>query len=214
MRLPRDPLNDPPAELTQRYALARLGSDAASRMLADRVIPRWSLDADKPAPVDLALAVDTPVKPARPFRPWVRSRVPSIAGPAVLSGPGPQRSPRRPDQRPPGRTGRSHASLSGQLGPEILARCRPEVVVNGCEQAIRDYVRSFSCRHAVAQPGSMRYDLDGHLVEPVSENDRPDMQRACEVDQERARQRKAAAAADAETDGPTDDAASLGSQGI
>ncbi|WP_053078334.1 ProQ/FINO family protein [Methylobacterium tarhaniae] len=104
------------------------------------------------------------------------------------------------------------------LGPEILARRRPEVAVNVCERAIRNYVRSFSYRHAVAQPGSMRYDLDGNPVEPVSEKDRHDMQRNCEVDQERARQRKAAAAlaaaaAGAEAGGPTEEAAPSGSQG-
>ncbi len=38
------------------------------------------------------------------------------------------------------------------LGPEILARRRPEVAVNICERAIRDYVRSFSYRHAAPQP--------------------------------------------------------------
>ncbi|WP_053080499.1 MULTISPECIES: ProQ/FINO family protein [Methylobacterium] len=104
------------------------------------------------------------------------------------------------------------------LGPEILARCRPEVTVNVCERAIRDYVRSFSYRHAVAQPGSMRYDLDGNPVEPVREKDRHDMQRTYEVDQERARQRKAAAlaaaTAGAEAVGPVEDAAQSGAQGV
>ncbi len=102
------------------------------------------------------------------------------------------------------------------LGPEILARRRREVAVNICERAIRDYVRSFSYRHAAPQPGSMRYDLDGNPIEPVSDKDRHDMQRACEADWERARQRKAAAAiaaavAGAEMDGPAEDAASPGS---
>ncbi|MGF3027762.1 ProQ/FINO family protein [Methylobacterium aquaticum] len=102
------------------------------------------------------------------------------------------------------------------LGPEILARRRPEVALNVCERAIRDYVHSFSYRHAAAQPGSMRYDLDGNPIEPVSEKDRHDMQRSCEVDQERARQRKAAtalaaAAAGAEMSAPAEDALSSGS---
>ncbi len=99
------------------------------------------------------------------------------------------------------------------LAPEILARRRPEVAVNVCERAIRDYVRSFSYRHAVAQPGSMRYDLNGNPVELVSEKDRHDMQRNYEVDRERTRQRKAAtalaaAAAGAEAVGPAEDVAS------
>ncbi|WP_425350969.1 ProQ/FINO family protein [Methylobacterium aquaticum] len=89
---------------------------------------------------------------------------------------------------------RCRSTFQVGLGPEILARRRPEVAVDICERAIRDYVRSFSYRHAVAQPGSLRYDLDGNPVEPVSEKDRHDMQRNCEVDRERTRQRKTAAA--------------------
>ncbi len=89
-------------------------------------------------------------------------------------------------------------------------------MVDICERAIRDYVRSFSYRHAVALPGSLRYDLDGNPVEPVSEKDRHDMQRNCEVDRERIRQRKAAAAiaaavVGAETGGSAENAALSGS---
>lgn len=58
----------------------------------------------------------------------------------------------------------------------------------------------------------MRYDLDGNPVDPVSEKDRHDMQRACEVDRERARERKAAAAAGAKAIGPVEDAAPSGAQ--
>ena len=199
----------------QQVVPERLAVDTAAS--SPRVEPVAVVPVPKPAPVTPAVATDAPAKQVRSFRPWARSRVPSTAGPAVLARaqalnallvapigvlPAALGDPLRPFQI--------------GLGPEILARRRPEVGVNVCERAIRDYVRSFSYRHAVAQPGSMRYDLDGNPVEPVSEKDRHDMQRNCEIDQERARQCKAAAAlvaaaTGAEAVGPAEDAASSGS---
>ena len=159
-------------------------------------------------------SLDAPAKSARPFRPWARSRVPSTAGPAVLArAQGLNALLVAPIGVLPAALGDPIRPFQVGLAPEILARRRPEVAVNVCERAIRDYVRSFSYRHAVAQPGSMRYDLNGNPVELVSEKDRHDMQRNYEVDRERTRQRKAAtalaaAAAGAEAVGPAEDVAS------
>ena len=185
-----------------------------------QVEPLEVASASKPVPVAPAAATDTPPKPARPFRPWARSRVPSTAGPAVLARAQALNALLiAPIGVLPAALGDPMRPFQVGLGPEILARRRPEVAVKVCERAIRDYVRGFSYRHAAAQPGSMRYDLDGNPVEPVSDKDRHDMQRSCEVDQEKARQRKAAAAiamsaaaaAGAEMGGPAEDAASSGS---
>jgi hypothetical protein len=190
-----------------------VGTAAAS---SSHVEPVEVVPAPKPAPIVPAAATDVPAKPARPFRPWARSRVPSTAGPAVLARAQALNALLvAPIGVLPATVGDPLRPFQVGLGPEILARRRPEVAVNVCERAIRDYVRSFSYRHAVAQPGSMRYDLDGNPVEPVSEKDRHDMQRNCEVDRERTRQRKAAAAlaaaaTGAEAVGPAEDAASSG----
>lgn len=181
-----------------------------------RAEPVEVVPTPKPAPVAPAAATDAPAKSARPFRPWARSRVPSTAGPAILARAQALNALLvAPIGVLPVAVGDPLRPFQVGLGPEILARRRPEVAVNVCERAIRDYVRSFSYRHAVAQPGSMRYDLDGNPVEPVSEKDRHDMQRNCEVDRERTRQRKAAAAlaaaaASAEAVAPAEDAASSG----
>jgi len=181
-----------------------------------RVEPVEVVPTPKPASGAPAAATDAPAKSARPFRPWARSRVPSTAGPAVLArAQGLNALLVAPIGVLPVAVGDPIRPFQVGLGPEILARRRPDVAVNVCERAIRDYVRSYSYRHAVAQPGSMRYDLDGNPVEPVSEKDRHDMQRNCEVDRERAQQRKAAAALAAATTGaevvaPAEDAASSG----
>lgn len=181
-----------------------------------RVEPVEVVSTPKPAPITPAAATGAPTKFARPFRPWARSRVPSTAGPAILARAQALNALlMAPIDVLPAALGDPLRPFQVGLGPEILARRRPEVTVNVCERAIRDYVRSFSYRHAVAQPGSMRYDLDGNPVEPVSEKDRHDMQRNCEVDRERTRQRKAAAAiaaaaAAAEMGGGAEDAASSG----
>ncbi len=181
-----------------------------------RVEPVEVVPTPKPAPVAPAAATDAPAKSARPFRPWARSRVPSTAGPAVLARAQALNALLvAPIGVLPVAVGDPLRPFQVGLGPEILARRRPEVAVNVCERAIRDYVRGFSYRHAVAQPGSMRYDLDGNPVELVSEKDRHDMQRNCEVDRERTRERKAAAAlaaaaASAEAVGPAEDVASSG----
>jgi hypothetical protein len=182
-----------------------------------RVEPVEVVPTPKPAPGAPA-AADAPAKPVRPFRPWARSRVPSTAGPAVLARAQALNALLvAPIGVLPAALGDPIRPFQVGLGPKIFGCRRPEVAVNVCERAIRDYVRSFSYRHAVAQPGSLRYDLDGNPVEPVSEKDRHDMQRNCEVDQERTRQRKAAAAlaaaaAGAEAGGPTEEAAPSGSQ--
>jgi hypothetical protein len=171
----------------------------------------------KPTPVTPAAAADMAVKQARPFRPWARSRVPSTAGPALLARAQALNALLvTPIGVLPAAVGDPLRPFRVGLGPEIVARRKPEVVAATCQWAIRDYVRSFSYRHAAAQPGSMRYDLDGNPVEPVSEKDRHDMQRSCEVDQEKARRRKAAAVlaaagAGAEAAGPSEDAALSGS---
>jgi len=82
------------------------------------------------------------------------------------------------------------------LGPEIIARRKPDVTVADCERAIRRYVRAFSYQFAIAQPGSMRHDLDGNPIEAVSDADREHAQRSCRASQEKSRQREAARAAE------------------
>lgn len=200
--------------LPQQVVPERPAVDTAAAS-SPRVEPAEVVPAPKSATVATAVA-DAPAKPARPFRPWARSRVPSTAGPAVLARAQALNALLvAPIGVLPVAVGDTLRPFQVGLGPEILARRRPEVAVNVCERAIRDYVRSFSYRHAVAQPGSMRCDLDGNPVEPVSDKDRHDMQRNCEVDRERTRERKAAAAlaataAGADAVAPAEDAASSG----
>ena len=127
---------------------------AASNSLVE---PAEVVSVPKPAPVAPAVATGAPTKSARPFRPWARSRVPSTAGPAILARAQALNALLvAPIGVLPVAVGDTLRPFQVGLGPEILARRRPEVAVNVCERAIRDYVRSFSYRHAVAQPGSMR----------------------------------------------------------
>ncbi|MDP4026136.1 ProQ/FINO family protein [Methylobacterium sp. NEAU 140] len=83
------------------------------------------------------------------------------------------------------------------LGAEIAARRKPEVPATALKRAIHDYARSFLYVFAAAQPGSMRHDLAGTPVEPVSETDRHDAQRDSQSRIARARLRRAEREAEA-----------------
>jgi hypothetical protein len=136
-------------------------------------------------------------KPVQAARPWKMSRKPVTARPYLL-----ERSRALNDLliAPigvlPTREGDLLRPFRIGLGPEIIAHRKPAVTVVDCEKAIRRYVRAFSYQFAIAQPGSMRHDLDGNPVEPVSDADREHAQRSCRASQEKSRQREATRAAE------------------
>jgi hypothetical protein len=140
----KDKVPAPPQQVVPERPAVDTAAASSPRVEPVEIVP-----TSKPAPG--APAADAPAKPARPFHPWARSQVLSTAGPAVLARaqalnallvapigvllvapigvlPAALGDPLRPFQI--------------GLGPEILARRRPEVAVNVCERAIRDYVRS------------------------------------------------------------------------
>ncbi|UHC17887.1 ProQ/FinO family protein [Methylobacterium currus] len=141
-------------------------------------------------------------KPAQSLRLWTRSRGPVVARGSVL-----ERARElnalllAPIGVLPAAEGEPVRPFRIGIGAEIVARRRPEVEIDTCKRAIRDYSRSFTYRFATAQPDAMRHDLGGHPVEPVSDADRRFAQHSCQVDQERSRRRKAAALAEAAMSG-------------
>ncbi|QRE78343.1 ProQ/FINO family protein [Methylobacterium aquaticum] len=136
-------------------------------------------------------------KPAQAPRPWKMSREPVVARPRLL-----ERSQALNDllSAPIGVLPAGEGDLLRPfrigLGPEIIAHRKPDVTVADCEKAIRRYVRAFSYQFAIAQPGSMRHDLDGNPIEAVSDADREHAQRSCRASQEKSRKREAARAAE------------------
>lgn len=76
------------------------------------------------------------------------------------------------------------------VGAEIVARRRPDVPDRECEKALRSYARSFAYRLAIAQPGSMRHDIDGNPVEPVNDTDRQHAQRSIRASRGKSKPRK------------------------
>ncbi|MBD9653142.1 ProQ/FINO family protein [Ensifer sp. ENS09] len=60
------------------------------------------------------------------------------------------------------------------LWNEIRPLLKPDVSVSALRKALATYVHARSYQIAVARPGSMRHDIDGEPVEPVSDADRLD----------------------------------------
>ncbi|MFK0276090.1 ProQ/FINO family protein [Ensifer sp. NPDC090286] len=60
------------------------------------------------------------------------------------------------------------------LWSEVRLLLKPDVSVSALRKALATYVHARSYQVAVARPGSMRHDINGEPVEPVSDADRLD----------------------------------------
>ncbi len=71
------------------------------------------------------------------------------------------------------------------LWNEIRPLLKPDISVAALRKVMASYVRSRSYQIAVARPGSLRHDINGALVGPVSDADRLDAQEKYEGFKER-----------------------------
>ena len=60
------------------------------------------------------------------------------------------------------------------LWNDIRPLLKPEISVTALRKTMATYVHSRSYQIAIARPGSLRHDIDGKPVEPVSDADRLD----------------------------------------
>lgn len=58
------------------------------------------------------------------------------------------------------------------IGEDIRMLLRPEIELKGLRKALRRYAYSAQYLQALAQDDSMRHEINGEAVEPVSEEDR------------------------------------------